>query len=90
MNKTMTATQARKQFYDVIKSARRPGRSIRITHRGLPEVVIMSAEEFEGWLETMDILAHPQEAAEAMYRLKNKEKEKTVTLAELKKSLKLT
>lgn len=55
----MTATQARKQFYDVIKTARRPGRSVMITHKGLPEVVLMSYEEYEGWQETFDIMRDP-------------------------------
>lgn len=57
MNKTMTATQARKQFYAVIDAAEHPGVSVVITHGGLPKVVVMSYEEFEGWQETMEVLS---------------------------------
>lgn len=74
MDKTMTATEARKQFFNVIKSARRPGRSIRITHRGVPEVVIMSAEEYEGWEETFDIMSDPILTKDLVRALKSKEK----------------
>ncbi len=59
MNKTMTATQARKNFYSVLKAAKRPGGSVMITHKGLPEVVVMSFDEFEGWMETFDIMSDP-------------------------------
>ncbi|OGR90251.1 MAG: hypothetical protein A3J74_10360 [Elusimicrobia bacterium RIFCSPHIGHO2_02_FULL_57_9] len=30
-----------------------------ITYRGRPEAVVMGYEEFEGWLETMEIVSSP-------------------------------
>ena len=47
MTRNMTATQARKKFYDVIKTAKKPGMFVTITLDGLPEVVVMSHAEFE-------------------------------------------
>ena len=35
-----------------------------ITHSNLPPVVMMSQEEFEGWMETFDIMSDPQLVAE--------------------------
>lgn len=57
MTKFMTTTQVRKVFYDVIEMAKRPGMPVVITHKGLPEVVMMSFDEFEEWQETMEIMA---------------------------------
>lgn len=86
MTKFMTATDARKNFYAVIDAAGRPGVPVVITHEGLPKVVVMSFEEFEGWQETMDIMSDPEEAAEILKRLRDKDEE-TVTLEQLKKNL---
>lgn len=85
----MTATQARKNFFDLIAAAGKPGFAVTITHDGLPKVVMMSFEEFEGWMETMDILSDPEEAAavrEAMEEMK-KGNAKTTTWEEAKKEI---
>jgi len=85
----MTATEARKKFYDVIDAARRPGVSVIITHEGLPKVVVMSYEEFEGWQETFDIMSDPVESREILKALKNSKKEKSIPWEQVKKELKL-
>ncbi|HAI98921.1 TPA: hypothetical protein DCL30_05340 [Candidatus Peribacteria bacterium] len=59
MDKCITATEARRRFYDVISTAEHPGVSVVITHDGLPKVVVMSFEEYEGWQEAMEIMADP-------------------------------
>ncbi len=33
-----------------------------ITKKGKPEAVLMSYEEFEGWLETLEIMSNPKAA----------------------------
>ena len=85
MNKTVTASEARNNFFAILKEIKIPGVSVMITYEGHPAGVLMSAEEFEGWMETMDIMSDPKEAAEILKRLRNKRREKTVTLAEIKK-----
>lgn len=60
MNKTLSATSARKQFFKVLDLAGTPGSSVTITREGRPPLVIMSQEEFEGWQETMEIMADPE------------------------------
>ena len=89
MSKTVTASEARNDFFALLKEIRTPGVSVTITYEGHPAGVLMSADEFEGWVETMDILSDPEEAAEILERLRNKDKEETVTLDELKKELDL-
>ena len=53
----LPANEARANFYQILEEAGINLRQFTITHRGLPSVVIMSAEEFEGWMETFDIMA---------------------------------
>ncbi|MDD5040835.1 MAG: type II toxin-antitoxin system Phd/YefM family antitoxin [Candidatus Peribacteraceae bacterium] len=91
MSKFMTATEARKKFYAVIDAAEHPGVVVAITHEGIPKVVVMSFEEYEGWQETMEIMADPELSKgliRDMERLK-KGKLKTVDYDTFKKRLKL-
>ncbi|MDD5041477.1 MAG: type II toxin-antitoxin system Phd/YefM family antitoxin [Candidatus Peribacteraceae bacterium] len=93
MNKCITATEARKRFYALIDAAEHPGVSVVITHEGIPKVVVMSFEEFEGWQETMEIMADPEldkELTEAVKDMKaGKLHKDTISLEEVKKRLKL-
>lgn len=91
MNKCITATEARKRFYDVIDAAKHPGVSVVITHEGIPKVVVMSFEEFEGWQETMEIMADPELSKDIIESLKQMKEGKleTVDYDTFKKSLKL-
>ena len=57
MTTYMSASRARKDLFKLIARAEKPGLSIAITHDGLPKVVLMSFDEFEGWMETLDILS---------------------------------
>lgn len=58
---TFTASDARDNLYDLIRAAGRGLRTYEITLRGAKPVVLMSKEEMEGWLETLDIMANPEE-----------------------------
>jgi antitoxin YefM len=95
MNTFMTATDARKNFYSVINKAGHPGTAIAITHEGLPKVVVMSFEEYEGWQETMAIMADPdptlrEDILEGIKEMKSGKRPKdTITLDALKKKLRL-
>ena len=50
-------SQARKQLSSLVDEAARRHRRVLITRRGLPAVVIMSSDEFEGWQETIEIMS---------------------------------
>ena len=80
----MTATAARKNFFKLLNTAKRPGMAVTITHRGLPEVVVMSFDEFEGWMETLEISSDQNLVKDIREALKEK---KTIPLEELEKSL---
>jgi antitoxin YefM len=53
----MAASAARSNFYKIIEEAGENMRQFTITHRGKPPVILMSVEEYEGWLETLDIIS---------------------------------
>ena len=90
MTKTVSATQARKLLFQLLREAGVHGTHIRITLSDKPPVIMMSEEELEGWLETIEILSSDPGIVK---RLKKAEREiaegKTITLEELKRKYKL-
>ena len=54
----LPANKARSNFYQILEEAGRNLRLFTITHRGKPPVVVMAAEELEGWQETLEIMAN--------------------------------
>ena len=57
MQSTTSATKARKNFFHLIEQAGSPGASVTITVDGEPRIVMMSSDEFEGWKESLEIMA---------------------------------
>lgn len=85
--KTVSATDARRQFFDLIEQAGKPGSCISITHRDLPGVVLMSYDEFEGWMETMEIMSDPKLMKDIAAGVAEKESGDTVPLADVLKKI---
>lgn len=85
----MTATDARKNFYAIIQAAEHPGVAVTITHEGIPKVVVMSFEEFEGWQETFAIMSDPELSNDILQAMKNRHKEKAIPWEKVKKELRL-
>ncbi|MEK7091193.1 MAG: type II toxin-antitoxin system Phd/YefM family antitoxin [Patescibacteria group bacterium] len=54
------ANEARANFYQILDEVNDQLRQFTITLRGRQKAVIMSAEEYEGWLETFDIMSNPK------------------------------
>ena len=54
---TIPIAEARKNIFKVVAAASRPGTHYLLTERGKPKAVIMSAEEYESWVETMEVQA---------------------------------
>ncbi len=55
---TLTATTARKRFFDLVKGAAEGHKTYRIQHRQ-GAAVLMSEEDYEGLLETLALLSLP-------------------------------
>ncbi|HLD25872.1 MAG TPA: type II toxin-antitoxin system Phd/YefM family antitoxin [Candidatus Andersenbacteria bacterium] len=56
----VTATEARKNLYALIRQANKPGERVTITLAGEEPVVLMPQEEMEGWMETLEVMSDPQ------------------------------
>lgn len=54
----VSATEARKQFFDLIRRALRAHEPVTITHRE-GAVVMLSEDDYEGLLETLELLSIP-------------------------------
>ncbi|KKW38573.1 MAG: Toxin-antitoxin system, antitoxin component, PHD family [Candidatus Peribacteria bacterium GW2011_GWC2_54_8] len=87
--KSMSATDARKQLFKLIEQAGKPGACIEITHGGVSKVVVMPTEDFEGWVETLEVMASPGLLEDIQEGLKEVRSGKTTSLETVKKQLKL-
>ena len=55
---TLTATEARQQFYQLLRKSVKGHVPIKITSKN-GDVVILSEEDYEGLLETLELLSVP-------------------------------
>lgn len=55
---TLTATTARREFFDLVKGAAEGHKTFRIQHRR-GAAVLISEEDYEGLLETLELLSLP-------------------------------
>jgi len=53
-------TQAKAKLLDMVRQIHDTNDTIAITKNGVPEAVMLSMKKFEGFLETIDILADPE------------------------------
>ena len=60
MTKTLSLKEARNQFSDIVDRAGRLSERIVVTKNGRPEAVVMGADEFESWVETLELLTNPK------------------------------
>ncbi len=57
LSTTIPANEARSNFYQILNEANGKWRQFTITLRGKAHAVILSAEEFSGWQETLEIMS---------------------------------
>ncbi len=89
MTKTIPLAEAKKSLSAIVKDVDEKYDRFAITKNGVEKAVILSSDEFEGLLETLDILSHKEEK-EAIARAKEQvRKGKTVSLKDFKARLKL-
>ncbi|MGD9875061.1 MAG: type II toxin-antitoxin system Phd/YefM family antitoxin [Kiritimatiellia bacterium] len=56
---TLTATKARREFFDLVKGAAEGHKTFRIQHRH-GAAVLLSEDDYEGLLETLELLSLPR------------------------------
>lgn len=52
---TLSISEARKKIFNIAKEVQKPSNYYTLTEKGRPKAVIMSAEEFESWKETLEV-----------------------------------
>ncbi|HJT20444.1 MAG TPA: type II toxin-antitoxin system Phd/YefM family antitoxin [Nitrospira sp.] len=60
MTKTLSLKEARSQFSTIVERAGRLSERVIVTKNGTPKAVLMSAEEYESWVETLELLSNPK------------------------------
>lgn len=80
-------TEARKRIFEIAQEVQVPGVHYTFTEKGTPKAVLMSAEEFESWQETLEVMRDfpdlKKDIAEADAAIKSGEYKTWTTLEQL-------
>lgn len=55
--KNITATEAKKRFLELVREADESLERYCISRNGEPKAVLLSIADYEGWIETLEILS---------------------------------
>ncbi len=55
VNNFLTLTKARENIFQLVKELEAPGRYFVLTEKGKPKAVLVSWEEFESLMETLEV-----------------------------------
>lgn len=53
---TLSISEARKKIFKIAEETQRMGNYYTLTEKGRPKAVIMSADDFESWQETLETI----------------------------------
>ncbi|MDP2741097.1 MAG: type II toxin-antitoxin system Phd/YefM family antitoxin [bacterium] len=53
---TLSITEARKKIFKIAEDVQKPSNYYTLTEKGRAKAVIMSANDFESWQETMEVM----------------------------------
>ena len=77
-------SEARRKIFDLACEVQKPGIYYTLTERGRPKAVLMSAEEFESWQETLEVMKEFPEIEKDIKKAEEEYKKgKYITLEEL-------
>ena len=62
--KSITATDAKKRLLELIRESDESFERYMITRNGEPKAVLMSVDDYEGWIETLEIMSSKEALAE--------------------------
>lgn len=54
---TIPISEARKKIFQIAEAVQQPDTFYTLTEHGRPKAVILSAEEFESWTETLEVIS---------------------------------
>lgn len=53
---TIPISEARKRIFDIAEEVQKPDNYYTFTEKGRPKAVLMSAEKFDSWRETIEVM----------------------------------
>jgi prevent-host-death family protein len=53
---TLPISEARKKIFKIAEKVQKPAVYYTLTEKGRPKVVVLSADEFESWQETLEVM----------------------------------
>ena len=53
---TLPISEARKNIFKIAEKVQKPAVYYTLTEKGKPKIVVLSAEEFESWQETLEVM----------------------------------
>ena len=84
-SRTLSITEARKRIFELADEVR-PGVHFTLTEKGRPRMVMMSPEEYEGWMETFDVMMEMPNLSEVVKQARKEYAQgKFITLSDLRK-----
>lgn len=84
---TISISEARRKIFDIAKEVQKPNTYYEFTINGEPRLVIMSKEEFDSIMETMEILGNPEVLEDIKKAEEEYKKGRYVTWDKVKKEL---
>lgn len=87
--KTLPLTEARKDLSKIVDEVAGAHEHVLITRQGRPAAVVMSADEFESWQETLEIMADPEAMASIRRGLRDIKAGRVTPYDEVRKRLRL-
>ncbi len=69
--KSITTTEAKKRLLELVRDADESFERYLITRNGEPKAVLMSVDDYEGWIETLELSS----SKEAMTEIRKARKE---------------
>lgn len=84
MSKTIPLAEAKKHLSSLVKAVEEKYDRFTITKNGVSKAVILSTEEFEGLLETLDLLSSKEETHAIARAKRQVEKKETVSLGTIR------
>ncbi len=84
---TISISEARKKIFDIAKEVQKPGVYYTFTEKGKPKTVLMSYEEFDSLMETLEIMSNPKIIKDIKKAEEEYKRGEYVTWEEMKREL---
>lgn len=87
---TLPISEARKKIFEIAEDVQKPNRYYTLTEKGRPKAVILSVEEFDSLVETIEILSNPKAMRDIKEAEEQYKKGEYISWDELKKEMKFS